>query len=167
MITYKIKGNLDNSWLEVSKENREIMADALSIYKKSISVGNFLPSIEYANMQFNQQTIQLLTALLVDVDAQNVSSALTELSEKLFCLASRLYIQELIIDNNVDNKLWVRESVIEHLILKDIGERMLPNYLFELEDSKIKLLSIETEMNKEDCIQIINEYENIKDFELI
>lgn len=167
MIKYKIKENLDNNWLDVCRKNREAMADALNIYKKSISVRNFLPSIEYANMQFNQQTIQLFTALLVDVDAQNVSSALTELSEKLFCLASRLYIQELIIDNNKDNKLWVRECVIEHLIFKDISERMLLKYLFEIEDSKIKLLSIETEMNKEDCIQLINEYENIKDFELI
>lgn len=108
-----------------------------------------------------------ITSLLVDQCPSRVSITLSDLSETLYCVVKYLRTEELTINDEEQNKIWINKCAIKHLIIDYMSIKWLGDCLAKLSDNKINLLSIKTNESKEECIKLIKRYKNIEDFEFI
>ena len=155
-------------WLStISVSRKRKLVSFLKQHKKSIDRIDFSSCIKDANTYLDGGTAYQITSLLVDQCPSRVSTTLSDLSETLYCIAKYLHIEELVIENEERNRIWIEKCVIERLIIDPMSIKKLGECLVKLSTSKINLLSIKTNESKEECIKLIERYKNIEDFEFI
>lgn len=78
---------MPNNWLteiDVGTEDKKHIAQLLNRYRTEVDRHDFTGLIRALNKDYSTQIIGLVTALLVDLDAHAVSSALTSLTSEKY-----------------------------------------------------------------------------------